>query len=47
MAIAVTMKLHRPGLERDAAQALVTAAHEVCPCSNVTRGNVDVQLSVA
>ena len=30
-----------------AANALVKAAHEVCPYSNATRGNIDVALSVA
>jgi Ohr subfamily peroxiredoxin len=36
-----------PGLERDDAQRLVEAAHQVCPYSNATRGNVDVGLTVA
>ena len=31
-----------PGMERDAAQALIDAAHETCPYSKATRGNVDV-----
>src|SRR5882762_490202 len=29
-----------PGLERQAAQALVDAAHQVCPYSSATRGNI-------
>jgi Ohr subfamily peroxiredoxin len=45
--IAVDMKVHLPGFERDAAEKLVQAAHEVCPYSNATRGNIDVKLSVA
>ena len=34
------------GLSRDDAQALMQAAHEVCPYSNATRGNIDVKLVV-
>ncbi len=36
-----------PGLERDQAQQLVDAAHQICPYSNATRGNVDVGLTLA
>ena len=36
-----------PGLERAEAEALVAKAHQVCPYSNATRGNVDVGLTVA
>lgn len=35
-----------PGMERDDAQRLIEAAHQTCPYSNATRGNVDVHLSV-
>ena len=45
--IAVSMVVTAPGMERAAAEALVKDAHEVCPYSNATRGNVDVALSVA
>jgi Ohr subfamily peroxiredoxin len=45
--IAVAMAVHVPGMERAAAQALVDAAHQVCPYSNATRGNIDVTFSVA
>jgi len=31
-----------PGLERDVAQSLVNAAHQTCPYSKATRGNIDV-----
>lgn len=44
--IAVAMRVSLPGFERAAAEALVAAAHQVCPYSNATRGNVDVTLSV-
>jgi lipoyl-dependent peroxiredoxin len=36
-----------PGLERAEAEALIAKAHQVCPYSNATRGNVDVGLTVA
>ena len=36
-----------PGLDRDEAQKLVDAAHQICPYSNATRGNVDVGLTLA
>lgn len=36
-----------PELPRDEAEALLRAAHEVCPYSNATRGNIDVTLEVA
>ena len=35
-----------PGMDRVAAEALVAAAHKVCPYSNATRGNIDVALTV-
>ena len=34
------------GLTEDEARKLITRAHEVCPYSNATRGNVDVRLHV-
>jgi organic hydroperoxide reductase OsmC/OhrA len=33
-------------MDKAAAQALVATAHEVCPYSNATRGNIDVALTV-
>jgi Ohr subfamily peroxiredoxin len=44
--IAVELDVHVPAIDHDAAEALVAKAHEVCPYSNATRGNVDVALSV-
>jgi Ohr subfamily peroxiredoxin len=35
-----------PGLEREVAQSLVDAAHQTCPYSKATRGNVDVAINV-
>jgi osmotically inducible protein OsmC len=45
--IAVTLNVSLPGMERDAAQKLVDAAHQVCPYSNATRGNIDVTINLA
>ncbi|MDE2371135.1 MAG: organic hydroperoxide resistance protein [Burkholderiales bacterium] len=45
--IAVAMAITVPGMDKAAVQALVAAAHEVCPYSNATRGNIDVTFSVA
>jgi Ohr subfamily peroxiredoxin len=44
--IQVAMKITLPGFERAAAEALVAKAHQVCPYSNATRGNIDVTLTV-
>jgi lipoyl-dependent peroxiredoxin len=45
--IAVRMKVTLPGVERAKAEQLVAEAHKVCPYSNATRGNIDVDLTVA
>jgi osmotically inducible protein OsmC len=44
--IAVKLTVALPGLERDVAQDLVDTAHQVCPYSNATRGNIEVTLSL-
>jgi osmotically inducible protein OsmC len=44
--LAIELDVHAPNLEHDAALALVEKAHQVCPYSNATRGNVEVKLSV-
>ena len=44
--IKVDMRISIPGMDKAAAQALVDAAHKVCPYSNATRGNIDVSLTV-
>jgi Ohr subfamily peroxiredoxin len=44
--IAVSMAVSVPGMDKPAAEKLVATAHEVCPYSNATRGNIDVALSV-
>ena len=45
-ALAVELDVSLPALDLDTAQALVTKAHEVCPYSNATRGNIEVTLTV-
>lgn len=45
--ITTDLSVSLPGLEREQAQKLVDAAHQICPYSNATRGNVDVGLTLA
>ena len=45
--IAVRMTIHLPGMDKAQAQQLVDTAHQVCPYSNATRGNIDVTLKIA
>ncbi|UGT68662.1 organic hydroperoxide resistance protein [Nocardia gipuzkoensis] len=45
--LAVTLEISLPHLSREDAQALADKAHQVCPYSNATRGNIDVQVLVA
>jgi Ohr subfamily peroxiredoxin len=45
-ALAVTLEVLLPTIEQEVAQRLVEAAHQVCPYSNATRGNIDVTLKV-
>ena len=42
----IDLAVSLPGLSRADAEALVEKAHQVCPYSNATRGNVDVRLTV-
>ena len=41
------LQVSLPGLERDAALDLIETAHQTCPYSKATRGNIDVALSLA
>ncbi|ADI30186.1 organic hydroperoxide resistance protein [Methylotenera versatilis] len=40
----VALSISVPGMDRAKAEALIHEAHEVCPYSNATRGNIDVTL---
>ncbi len=44
--LAVELDVHAPNLDDDTALALTHKAHEVCPYSNATRGNIEVTLQV-
>jgi osmotically inducible protein OsmC len=44
--ITADLEITLPGLGREEAQRLVEAAHQICPYSNATRNNVDVQLTI-
>lgn len=45
--LAVELVVSLPGVDAEVAEKLVAAAHQVCPYSNATRGNIDVELKVA
>jgi Ohr subfamily peroxiredoxin len=45
--LTVALDVTLPGLDRATAEAVVAGAHERCPYSNATRGNIDVVLRVA
>ena len=44
--LAVELAVHLPGIDAAVAKELVDAAHQVCPYSNATRGNIEVVLKV-
>lgn len=44
--IEVALEISLPGMDRVSAEALVAAAHQVCPYSNATRGNIEVTLTI-
>ncbi|MVT09911.1 organic hydroperoxide resistance protein [Chitinophaga tropicalis] len=44
--LAVTLEVEIPELDKVQAEALVNKAHQVCPYSNATRGNIDVKLVI-
>ncbi|WP_115717329.1 organic hydroperoxide resistance protein [Gallaecimonas mangrovi] len=43
----VDLYVSLPGMDQDTAEDLVAKAHQVCPYSNATRGNIEVRLHVA
>ena len=45
--ISAELEVTIPGVEQEEAQALADAAHEVCPYSKATRGNIEVTVTVA
>ena len=44
--ITADLQVSLPGVEREQAQTLVDTAHQICPYSNATRGNLDVGLTL-
>jgi osmotically inducible protein OsmC len=44
--LAVALDLDAPGIDRDEAVDLMNRAHEACPYSRATRGNIEVMLTV-
>ena len=44
--IRARLNISLPGLEREVAKALVDAAHQLCPYSKATRGNIDVAINL-
>ncbi|NGZ76016.1 organic hydroperoxide resistance protein [Saccharibacillus alkalitolerans] len=44
--LAAKLEVRIPGLEPDKAKELAEKAHDFCPYSKATRGNIDVELSV-
>jgi len=44
--ITADLRVEIPGIDRADAEKLVQSAHQICPYSNATRGNVDVGLTV-
>ena len=40
------INVNLPGVEREVAEALANEAHEICPYSKATKGNIDVSLNV-
>lgn len=44
--LAVELEIVLPGIDPEVANQLAEAAHQMCPYSNATRGNIEVKLSV-
>jgi lipoyl-dependent peroxiredoxin len=44
--LTVELEVSAPNLDRPATETLIARAHEVCPYSNATRGNIQVTLTV-
>ncbi len=44
--ITADLRVELPGVDRPDAEKLVSTAHQICPYSNATRGNVDVGLTI-
>jgi Ohr subfamily peroxiredoxin len=47
LGLTVTIEAEIPGVDEEVARQLLEAAHQYCPYSNATRGNIDVTLTLA
>ena len=47
LSLRVRFDVSLPGIPRETAQAVVEAAHQTCPYSRATRGNIDVSFNLA
>ena len=45
--LSVLLEVVLPGVEAENARELADAAHQVCPYSNATRGNIDVTITIS
>jgi osmotically inducible protein OsmC len=45
--LSVALDVTITGLDQASAEAIVAAAHAVCPYSNAVKGNIDVKITVA
>jgi Ohr subfamily peroxiredoxin len=45
-ALQARLNVSLPGIDREVAQQLIDAAHQTCPYSKATRGNIDVVISL-
>jgi Ohr subfamily peroxiredoxin len=44
--LSARLNVSMPGVDRDVAQTLVDEAHQICPYSKATRGNIDVAIKL-
>lgn len=45
-ALGVTLSVHLPGIDAETGEKLLHDAHEICPYSRATRGNIPVKLQL-
>jgi organic hydroperoxide reductase OsmC/OhrA len=46
MSLQARLNVSVPGVERDVARSIVDEAHQICPYSKATRGNIDVTINL-
>ncbi|WP_454832558.1 organic hydroperoxide resistance protein [Pseudoxanthomonas wuyuanensis] len=45
--LAARLKVSLPGVDRAVGQSLIETAHQICPYSKASRGNIDVEITLA